>query len=114
MASQTTDTQVSERLPLTPEEQNLLETGTLKSYDIQAHPRDFYRAMRKGQPIYHDKGLNSWLVTRHEDIWAVQSDPVTFSVQHGYHEQQARGMHDEFRSYPVSYTHLTLPTILRV
>ena len=103
MASQTTDTQVSakisDRLPLTLEEQNLLETGTLKDYDIQAHPRDFYRAMRKGQPIYHDKGLNSWLVTRHEDIWAVQSDPVTFSVQHGYSEQQARGMQDEFRAY---------------
>ena len=29
----------------------------------------------------------------------MQSDPVTFSVQHGYHEQQARGMHDEFRAY---------------
>lgn len=104
MASQTTDTQVaerapSERLPLTDAEQRLLDTGTLKDYAIQAHPRDFYRAMRKGQPIYHDKGLNSWLVTRHEDIWAVQSDPVTFSVQHGYHEQQARGMQDEFRNY---------------
>ena len=99
MASQTTDTQVSERQSLTPEEQNLLETGSLKSYDIQAHPRDFYRAMRKGDPIYYDKGLDTWLVTRHEDIWAVQSDPITFSVQHGYHEQQARGMHDEFRNY---------------
>ncbi|MBV1688306.1 cytochrome P450 [Novosphingobium sp. G106] len=99
MASQTTDTQVSERVPLTAEEQNLLENGSLKSYDIQAHPRDFYRAMRKGDPIYYDKGLDTWLVTRHEDIWAVQSDPITFSVQHGYHEQQARGMHDEFRNY---------------
>ncbi|MFA7604364.1 MAG: cytochrome P450 [Novosphingobium sp.] len=99
MASQTTESHVSERLPLTGEEQDLLDTGTLKDYDIQAHPRDFYRAMRKGQPIFHDKGLNSWLVTRHEDIWAVQSDPVTFSVQHGYHEQQARGMQDEFRAY---------------
>lgn len=98
MASQTTET-LSERLPLTSDEQRLLDEGTLKDYDIQAHPRDFYRAMRKGQPIYHDKGLNSWLVTRHEDIWAVQSDPITFSVQHGYHEQQARGMHDEFRAY---------------
>jgi cytochrome P450 len=98
MATQT-DGKVSERLPLSVEEQKLLEMGTLKDYDIQAHPRDFYRAMRKGQPIYHDKGLNSWLVTRHEDIWAVQSDPVTFSVHHGYHEQQARGMHDEFRAY---------------
>ncbi|MCW1430974.1 cytochrome P450 [Novosphingobium sp. JCM 18896] len=99
MATQTTDTPVSERLPLSAEEQRLLDEGTLKDHGIQAHPRDFYRAMRKGQPIYHDKGLNSWLVTRHEDIWAVQSDPVTFSVQHGYHEQQARGMQDEFRAY---------------
>jgi cytochrome P450 len=98
MATQT-ESKVSERLPLTPEEQKLLETGTLKNYDIQAHPRDFYRAMRKGQPIYHDKGLDSWLVTRHEDIWAVQSDPITFSVHHGYHEFQARGFHDEFRNY---------------
>jgi len=99
MATQTVDSSKSERLPLTSEEQDLLEKGTLKDYDIQAHPRDFYRAMRKGDPIYYDKGLNSWLVTRHEDIWAVQSDPITFSVQHGYHEQQARGMHDEFRNY---------------
>lgn len=84
---------------LTPAEQKLLEEGTLTDRGIQAHPRDYYRAMRKGDPIHYDKGLNSWLVTRHEDIWAVQSDPVTFSVQHGYHEQQARGMHDEFRAY---------------
>lgn len=99
MATQTTETPISERLPLSAEEQRLLDEGTLKDHGIQAHPRDFYRAMRKGQPIYHDKGLNSWLVTRHEDIWAVQSDPITFSVQHGYHEQQARGMQDEFRAY---------------
>ena len=78
----------SAREPLTPEEQALLENGTLKDYEIQARPRDYYRAMRKGDPIHYDKGLNSWLVTRHEDIWAVQSDPITFSVQHGYHEQQ--------------------------
>lgn len=96
------DTQTAEPAggaTLTAEEQALLETGTLKDYDIQARPRDYYRAMRKGDPIHYDKGLNSWLVTRHEDIWAIQSDPMTFSVQHGYHEQQARGMHDEFRAY---------------
>ena len=98
MNTQTAEAQ-SAREPLTPEEQALLENGTLKDYEIQARPRDYYRAMRKGDPIHYDKGLNSWLVTRHEDIWAVQSDPITFSVQHGYHEQQARGMHDEFRNY---------------
>jgi cytochrome P450 len=91
--------EASERLPLSDSEQALLEQGTLTDHAIQAKPRDFYRAMRKGDPVHYDAGLNSWLVTRHEDIWAVQSDPVTFSVQHGYHEQQARGMHDEFRAY---------------
>ncbi len=96
------DTQTAEPAgspALTAEELALLETGTLKDYAIQARPRDYYRAMRKGDPIHYDKGLNSWLVTRHEDIWAIQSDPLTFSVQHGYHEQQARGMQDEFRAY---------------
>lgn len=93
------DTNISERAPLTGEEQRLLAEGTLKDHAIQAHPRAYYAAMRKGDPVHFDAGLNSWLVTRHEDISAVQSDPVTFSVQHGYHEQQARGMHDEFRAY---------------
>ena len=90
---------VSERLPLSAEEQALLENGTLTDRAIQAHPRAYFSAMRKGDPIHYDKGLNSWLVTRHEDIWAVQSDPITFSVNKGYHEIQARGMHDEFRAY---------------
>lgn len=99
MATLTTEGHVSERLPLSDAERQLLEGGSLANADIQANPRPFYTAMRHGQPIYYDKGLDSWLVTRHEDIWAVQSDPVTFSVGHGYHEQQARGMHDEFRNY---------------
>ncbi len=99
MASQTDDTKVSERLPLNSEEQALLEKGTLTDRAIQARPRPYYTAMRKGDPIHYDAGLNSWLVTRHEDIWAVQSDPITFSVNKGYHEIQARGMHDEFRNY---------------
>ena len=99
MTDQAEAAKVSQRLPLTAEEQALLETGTLTDRAIQAHPRAWFAAMRKGDPIHHDKGLNSWLVTRHEDILAVQSDPITFSVNKGYHEQQARGMHDEFRAY---------------
>jgi cytochrome P450 len=98
MATQA-EAKVSERLPLSPEEQALLEHGTLTDRAIQARPRAYYRAMRHGDPIHYDAGLNSWLVTRHEDIWAVQSDPITFSVNKGYHEIQARGMHEEFRNY---------------
>ncbi|MCJ2188500.1 cytochrome P450 [Novosphingobium beihaiensis] len=99
MATQTTEDRVSERLALTPEETALLKEGTLTDRAVQAHPRAFYRAMRHGDPIHFDEKLGSWLVTRHEDISAVQSDPVTFSVKHGYSEQQARGMREEFEAY---------------
>ena len=99
MATQATESKVSQRIPLSPEEDRLLKDGTLTDLGIQARPHDYYRAMRHGDPIHFDEKLGSWLVTRHEDIWAVQSDPITFSVNKGNHEQQARGMHDEFREY---------------
>lgn len=84
---------------LSQSEQLLLDTGSLTDPAIQAHHHDFFRALRKAAPIFYDERLGSWLVTRNEDIWAIQSDPVTFSVEHGYHDLQARGMQDEFRSY---------------
>ncbi|MGE3690442.1 MAG: cytochrome P450 [Novosphingobium sp.] len=99
MATQFQDDHVSERLPLSDDEQRLLKDGTLTDRAIQAHPREYFRAMRHGDPIHYDEKLGSWLVTRHEDIWAVQSDPVTFSVHHGYHDFQAKGLQDEFRAY---------------
>lgn len=99
MATQASDGKVSERIALTAQEERLLKEGTLTDLGIQAHPHDYYRAMRNGDPIHYDEKLGSWLVTRHEDISAVQSDPITFSVNKGYHEQQARGMHEEFREY---------------
>lgn len=79
------------------DEKTLIAEGTLTDPEILAQPRAFYRALRHGDPIHYDAKLGSWLVTRHEDISAVQSDPIAFSVNKGYHEQQARGMHDEFR-----------------
>lgn len=90
---------ISERLPLSSEDKALLDSATLTDPAIQARPRAYYRVMRHGDPIHYDEKLGSWLVTRHEDISAVQSDPITFSVNKGYHEQQARGMHEEFRNY---------------
>jgi len=100
MATQTTDeSKVSERIPLTAEEERLLKEGSLVDYEIQAHPRDYFRAMRHGDPIHFDERLGSWLITRHEDIWDVQSDPITYSVHHGYHGFQARGLQEEFRNY---------------
>lgn len=93
------ESKVSERIPLTPEEERLLKEASLVDPEIQAHPRDYFRAMRHGDPVHYDERLGSWLITRHEDIWDVQSDPITFSVHHGYHDFQARGLQEEFRAY---------------
>lgn len=99
MDSRTAQARSADEGPLTAEERALLEQGSLTDHAIQAQPHAYYRAMRKGDPVHYDARLGSWLVTRHEDILAVQADPITFSVKHGYHEQQARGMHEEFRAY---------------
>ncbi|MFD1959835.1 hypothetical protein ACFSHP_13955 [Novosphingobium panipatense] len=87
------------RQALTGAQERLLKEGSLADTAIQAQPREYYAAMRRADPIHFDARLGSWLVTRHEDISAIQSDPVTFSVQHGYSEQQARGMRNEFETY---------------
>lgn len=82
---------------LTAADRELIETGTLADHAIQAHPNQFYAALRHGDPVHYDPKLDSWLITRHEDILFVQSDPLTFSVNKGYHTQQARGMQAEFQ-----------------
>ncbi len=78
-------------------ELDLIENGTLADYAIQSQPNAFYAALRHGDPVHLDPKLDSWLVTRHEDIAFVQSDPITFSVNKGYHTQQARGMQAEYQ-----------------
>jgi cytochrome P450 len=99
MATQTSEDTVSERLPLSAEEERLLKEASLTDHAIQAQPREYFRAMRHGDPIHYDERLGSWLVTRHADIAAIQSDPHTFSVHHGYHDFQARGLQEEFREF---------------
>ena len=99
MATQITENPPSQRLPLDPEGERLVKEGSLADRAIQAQSRAFFRALRHGDPIHYDEKLGSWLVTRHADISAIQSDPITFSVQHGYSEQQARGMREEFENY---------------
>lgn len=95
------DTEAAEKPTLTPPltgaEQDLLANGSLADPATQAQPHAYYSAMRRGDPVHFDKKIGSWLVSRHEDILAVQADPTTFSVNHGYHEQQARGMREEFQ-----------------
>ena len=91
------DSETAAQCPISAAEQALIATGTLKDEAILAHPNAFYAALRKGDPIHYDEQLGSWLVTRHADISTIQNDPLTFSVNKGYHTQQARGMQEEYQ-----------------
>ena len=62
---------------------------------IRNDPFPFYRALRQHQPVYYDPGLDVWLVTRYEDAMQVLSDPLLFSLEHGYQDRYANGYVDE-------------------
>jgi cytochrome P450 len=92
------DTQTYENAcPATQEEKRLVREATLLDPIVHAAPRKFYRAMRKLDPVHYDSQLDMYLISRFEDIQAIQKDPVTFSVNKGYHTQQAKGFAAEFR-----------------
>ena len=72
-------------------------TGTETRLDplIRNDPFPFYKALRERQPVYYDPGLDVWLVTRYEDAVQVLSDPLLFSLEHGYQDRYANGFVDE-------------------
>jgi cytochrome P450 len=63
---------------------------------IRNDPFPFYQALREQRPIYHDPGIDVWLVTRYEDAVAVLRDDVNFSLEHGYQDRYANGHVEEF------------------
>ncbi len=84
--------------PATSADKDFLAEATMTDPVLMAHPNEFYAIMRRADPVHFDEKLGSWLVSRHEDILAIQADPLTFSVNKGYHTQQARGMQEEFQA----------------
>jgi cytochrome P450 len=76
---------------------DLLETGSMTDPVISARPRAFYAAMRKDDPVHWDEKLGMFLISRYEDIQTIQQDPITYSVNKGYHSQQAKGFQQEFQ-----------------
>ena len=64
--------------------------------DIRNRPFPFYRALREQRPVYHDPGIDVYLVTRYHDVVRVLQDDVTFSLEHGYQDRYANGFIDEF------------------
>ena len=81
-----------------PDAGTLLLTGAETRLDptIRNDPFPFYRAMREQRPVYHDPGLDVYLVTRHDDAVAVLRDDVNFSLEHGYQDRYANGHVEEF------------------
>lgn len=63
---------------------------------IRNDPFPFYAALREQRPVYHDPGIDVWLVTRHDDAIAVLRDDVNFSLEHGYQDRYANGHVEEF------------------
>lgn len=73
-------------------------TGTETRLDpiIRNDPFPFYKALREQRPVYHDPGIDVWLVTRYDDAVAVLRDDVNFSLEHGYQDRYANGHVEEF------------------
>lgn len=73
-------------------------TGTETRLDpaIRNRPFPFYRALREQRPVYHDPGIDVYLVTRYDDVIAVLKDDETFSLERGYQDRYANGFVDEF------------------
>jgi cytochrome P450 len=62
---------------------------------IRNNPFPFYRTLRKQEPVYYDPKIDTYLVTRYEDVQTVLRDPVTYSLEHGYQDRYANGFVDE-------------------
>jgi cytochrome P450 len=75
----------------------LLKTASMTDPVISARPRPYYAAMRALDPVHFDEKLGMYLISRYEDIAAIQQDPISFSVNKGYHTQQAAGFQEEFQ-----------------
>jgi cytochrome P450 len=63
---------------------------------IRNNPFPFYRALRENCPVYHDPGIDVWLVTRYADAVQVLHDDENFSLEHGYQDRYANGHIEEF------------------
>ena len=61
-------------------------------------PRPFYRRLRDEDPVHFDPKLNSWLVSRHEDVSEVLRDAITFSQELGWKAQFAQGFLDDLKA----------------
>jgi cytochrome P450 len=91
------ETQKAAGCPVASHGASTLAAATLTDPKILARPNAFYDAIRAEDPVHYDEKLGMYLVSRYEDIQTVQRDPITFSVEHGYKAQYAKGFFEEFK-----------------
>ena len=55
-----------------------------------ADPHEVWRWMRRHAPVYHDETADVWGIAKHEDVLAIEKDPITFS---SFRAPRPHGMH---------------------
>lgn len=56
-----------------------LSSYTLADSKVVQNPYPYYERLRAEDPVHFDEGIQTWLVTRHDDIVAVARDTETYS-----------------------------------
>src|SRR5580693_9432235 len=56
-----------------------LSSYTFRDPKVMQNPYPYYERLRAEDPVHFDEGIQTWLVTRHEDIVAVARNTEVFS-----------------------------------
>lgn len=64
---------------------------------VLRYPHDFYRRLRHEDPVHFDPQLNSYIVSRYEDVDMVLRDAETFSQELGWKQQFGSGHFQELK-----------------
>jgi cytochrome P450 len=75
----------------------VLGGASLTDPAVIKQPQVFYHAMRTEDPVYFDKKIGMYLVSRYDDIVEVLRDPITYSDKMGYEAMYASGHFEEFK-----------------
>jgi cytochrome P450 len=70
---------------------------TLADPAVLAASHEFYRRLRDDDPVHFDETLNTYFVSRYEDVSAVLRDPISFSQEMGWKAQFAQGYFAELK-----------------
>ena len=58
-----------------------LSSYTFADPEVMQDPYPYYERLRADDPVHFDEGIQTWLITRHEDILAVARNTQVFSDQ---------------------------------